>query len=264
MNLAGRIASPRATILLRADAHAVYPPDFLADCVNALMKTGAASVVVPMDTVGDIGFQHAVAAAQNSLLGNGGSAHRRASSSHYVEHGHHAAFDRDFFVGIGGYNETFTHNEDAEYDHRVLLAGGRDLDVWGRHAELLSTSAIPGRLAKQYFFHGAGRARTLLAHHIRPRLRQLLPLLILLGSIGALLLAPVHVGFSLIPLAYCLICIGCGVAEIHAPARSVAAGDRSGCLDHASELGDRVRLAVPHADTSALALAAIKAALCRC
>lgn len=40
MNLAARIASPRATVLLRADGHAVYPPDFLAKCVNELMRTG--------------------------------------------------------------------------------------------------------------------------------------------------------------------------------------------------------------------------------
>jgi succinoglycan biosynthesis protein ExoA len=212
MNLAGRIASPRATILLRADAHAVYAPDFLADCVNALIDTGAVSVVVPMETKGEVGFQHAVAAAQNSLLGNGGSAHRRASSSHYVEHGHHAAFNRRFFVGIGGYNETFTHNEDAEYDHRVSLAGGA---IWMCGEVMFSyfPRRDPWGLAKQYFFHGAGRARTLLTHHIRPRLRQILPLLMLLGSIGGLLLAPVHVGFALIPLAYCLICIGYGVAE---------------------------------------------------
>ncbi len=212
MNLAGRIASPRATILLRADAHAVYPPDFLADCVGALMKTGAASVVVPMETRGEVGFQQAVAAAQNSLLGNGGSAHRRATSSHYVEHGHHAAFDRNFFVGIGGYNETFSHNEDAEYDHRVSLAGG---PIWMCGDVMLSyfPRRNPWGLAKQYFFHGAGRARTLLTHHIRPRLRQLLPLLMLLGSIGGVLLTPVHAGFALIPLGYCLICIGYGIAE---------------------------------------------------
>ena len=34
MNLAARIASPHATVLLRADAHALYPPDFLATCVG--------------------------------------------------------------------------------------------------------------------------------------------------------------------------------------------------------------------------------------
>jgi succinoglycan biosynthesis protein ExoA len=212
VNLAARIASPYATVLLRADAHALYPPNFLATCVRALAQTDAASVVVPMKTEGDAGFQHAVAAAQNSLLGNGGSAHRRASPSQFIEHGHHAAFDRDFFLKIGGYDETFSHNEDAEYDQRVALAGGR---IWLCGDVVLSyfPRRDPWGLAKQYFFHGAGRARTLLTHHIRPRLRQLLPLLILLASIGGLLLTPVHLGFSLIPLGYCLTCLGLGATE---------------------------------------------------
>jgi succinoglycan biosynthesis protein ExoA len=212
VNLAARLASPRATVLLRADAHACYPPDFLAVCVRTLMETGAESVVVPMMTVGDAGFQRAVAAAQNSLLGNGGSAHRRASSSRFVDHGHHAAFKRSFFLTVGGYNETFSHNEDAEYDHRVSLAGGR---VWmcGDVTLKYFPRSEPWGLARQYFHHGSGRARTLLTHRIRPRLRQLLPLLILLGSTGGLLLAPLHPAFALVPLAYCMICVAWGASE---------------------------------------------------
>jgi succinoglycan biosynthesis protein ExoA len=115
MNMAARIASPHATVLLRADAHAAYPNDYLATCVDALLRTGVESVVVPMVTTGERGFQRAVAAAQNSLIGNGGSAHRRRSASHFVEHGHHAAFMRNAFLRVGGYDETFSHNEDAEY-----------------------------------------------------------------------------------------------------------------------------------------------------
>jgi len=201
LNLAARLASPRATVLLRADAHALYPPDFLATCVGALLAAGSSSVVVPMLTVGETGFQRAVAAAQNSRLGNGGSAHRRMGSSGFVEHGHHAVYD-----------ETFTHNEDAEYDHRVGLAGGR---IWmcGEIALKYFPRRDPWRLAKQYFNHGAGRARTLLAHRIRPRLRQMLPLAILIGCIGSLLLSPVHAAFLLIPVLYCLTGLAFGVIE---------------------------------------------------
>jgi succinoglycan biosynthesis protein ExoA len=212
MNLAARIASPRATILLRADGHAVYPPDFLATCVKELINTGVESVVVPMVTKGDGGFQHAVAAAQNGLIGNGGSAHRQASESHFVEHGHHAAFTRNSFLAIGGYNETFSHNEDAEYDHRVSLAGGR---IWMCGNVTLSyfPRRDPWGLAKQYFHHGAGRARTLMLHQMRPRLRQMLPLVILFGTSGGLAVSWVDAWFVLFPLAYCLLCLGWGVVE---------------------------------------------------
>lgn len=211
MNLAARIASPLATVLLRADAHAEYPDDFLTTCLDTLIRTGVESVVVPMVTTGEHGFQHAVAAAQNSLIGNGGSAHRRMSASSFVEHGHHAAFTRSSFLRIGGYDETFSHNEDAEYDRRVAEAGGR---IWLCGEAVLSyfPRRDPWGLAKQYFFHGAGRARTLLMHHMRPRLRQLMPLVIWAGSIGGLVLGALHPAFLLLPIAYAGISLGWGVA----------------------------------------------------
>jgi succinoglycan biosynthesis protein ExoA len=175
------------------------------------MRTGVESVVVPMVTSGERGFQRAVAAAQNSLIGNGGSAHRRKSESKFVDHGHHAAFTRSSFLRVGGYDETFSHNEDAEYDHRVALAGGR---IWLCGEALLSyfPRRDPWGLAKQYFFHGAGRARTLLTHRMRPHLRQLIPLAIWAGVIGGLVLSALDPTFLLLPVAYALMCLGWGAA----------------------------------------------------
>jgi succinoglycan biosynthesis protein ExoA len=125
VNLAARLAAPEVRVLLRADAHSIYPPTFINACVKALIAHEVASVVVPIRTVGTAGLQRAIAAAQNSRLGNGGSAHRIGGTGRYVERGHHAAFDRDVFLRIGCYNETFSHNEDAEFDRRLILAGGR-------------------------------------------------------------------------------------------------------------------------------------------
>ncbi len=212
MNLAASMAAPQATVLLRADAHAGYPANFLAACVAALLEKRVPSVVVPMIAVGERGFQRATAEAQNSLLGNGGSAHRRASASSYVDHGHHAAFDRAFFRKIGGYNETFSHNEDAEYDHRVNLAGGR---VW-LCGEVIVTHfprTTPDALARQYFRHGTGRMRTLLLHRVRPRLRQMIPPMVVAGSVGALLLSPLLPVLAVLPALYAATCMGYGAVE---------------------------------------------------
>ena len=188
-NLAARLADKRATILLRADAHALYPTDFVQRCLLALTETGATSVVVPMRTVGIGGFQRAVAAAQNSRLGNGGSAHRAGGVSGFVDHGHHAAFDLAFFRALGGYDAEFTHNEDAELDHRAGLAGGR---VWMcRDAAITYYPRATARsLARQYLRHGAGRARTLFRHGLRPRPRQMMPLAVLISLATSLALAP--------------------------------------------------------------------------
>ena len=221
MNLAAKVADPRATVLVRADAHALYPPHYVANCLDAISSRGATSVVVPMTTVGQTCCQRAIAAAQNSRLGNGGSPHRRLSVSRFVDHAHHAAFDRAFFVALGGYDERFSHNEDAEFDLRAAKAGGR---AWGC-AEAAITY-FPRKsftsLARQYLSYGAGRARTFRKHRQAPRLRQLAPLMILVGCLGGLLLIAVDVRFGLVPAAYITLCAGFGLAT------AILRGD--GCL----------------------------------
>jgi succinoglycan biosynthesis protein ExoA len=211
VNLAASIAAPTSRTLLRVDAHALYPGHFVRTCVQALATSGAVSTVVPMHTVGQGCFQRAVAAAQNSPLGNGGSRHRVLGRSGYVDHGHHAAFDLAAFRAAGGYDETFSHNEDAELDHRLTTAGGRIFLC----AEAVVTYFPRDRataLARQYFNHGRGRARTLLRHAIRPKPRQLLPPLALVGSVAGIGLAAVEPLFLALPLTYAALCNGIAAA----------------------------------------------------
>ena len=183
INLAARLAHPASTYLVRADCHAVYPEGFVQNLVGTIRLREAVSVVVPLRTVGVTPLQRAIAAAQNSRLGNGGSAHRQGGISGYVAHGHHAVFDRREFLRVGGYDETFTHNEDAELDRRLCAAGGRIYLA----AELAITyfpRACLGSLARQYLHYGRGCARTLEKHASLPRPRQILPALVLLYAVA--------------------------------------------------------------------------------
>jgi hypothetical protein len=134
-------------------------------------------------------MQRAMAAVPNSRLGNGGAAHRVGGKSGFVDHGHHAAFDRAFFQLIGGYEETFSHNEDAEHDERARLAPGR---IW-MCAEATIDYFPHARLwplARRYFQSGAGRACTVLKHRMRIRPRQVAAPALLVGRVGGLDLAP--------------------------------------------------------------------------
>jgi succinoglycan biosynthesis protein ExoA len=166
-----------ARFIIRVDAHADYPPGFCATLLAAQRMTGAESVVVSMVAKGVTCFQTAAAAAQNSRLGNGGSAHRRLAQGGFVDHGHHALMDVNAFRTVGGYDESFSHNEDAELDCRLIAAGfriylcaGADITYYPRK-NLLS-------LFSQYKNFGSGRAMTILKHRIRPKLRQLLPVMV--------------------------------------------------------------------------------------
>ena len=223
INLAARIAHPDSTIILRADCHATYPAGFVERCVRQMQETGAHSVVVPMRTVGRQCFQRAVAATQNSKLGNGGASHRASGQSGWVEHGHHAAFDRTFFLSLGGYDESFSHNEDAELDRRIVTAGGHIWMDGGNVVDYFPRSTVAG-LARQYVNHGKGRARTVRKHKVPLKLRQMVPLVILAGCAGGLILAPLFLGFLLVPLSYAAMCCGWGaVAALRRRDRCLAA-----------------------------------------
>jgi len=203
INIGAREAHPQAKAFVQADAHCGYPKDFSRRIVEVMRDNDATSAVVPMLTVGEeTPFQAAVALAQNSKLGNGGSAHRASGTkSGFVDHGHHAAFDRAFFLEQGGYDENFPINHDGEYDVRTAKAGAK---IW--MAADCSIQYFPRKtlkaLAKQYFRYGLGRANTILKHKARPKLRQLAPVVITLGVVGGAILGQIDSRFNALPQGY--------------------------------------------------------------
>ncbi|HKX42529.1 MAG TPA: glycosyltransferase family 2 protein [Burkholderiaceae bacterium] len=189
VNLAARELGQGVDVLVRCDAHAHYPRGFIASLLATLDRTGCDAVVVPMDSHGTSCFQKAVAWVSNTWAGTGGSAHRGGQRSGYVDHGHHAAFRMASFRRAGGYDESFTHNEDAELDCRQRGLGSRIyLDAAIRLG--YSPRATPWALARQYFFYGRGRSRTVRRHPGSMRARQLaLPLNLALCLLAVLLAA---------------------------------------------------------------------------
>jgi succinoglycan biosynthesis protein ExoA len=175
VNLAARLVGEGRRWLVRIDAHADYPRNYASTLIAEARRTGAHSIVVAMETIGEGAFQRAVAAAQNSRLGTGGAAHRVGAPGGWVDHGHHALFNQQAFQAVGGYDESFSHNEDAELDLRLTQEGAR---IWltDRTRIVYRPRSTPGALWRQYLSYGRGRARTVLKHHAPLKLRQALPL----------------------------------------------------------------------------------------
>jgi succinoglycan biosynthesis protein ExoA len=196
--------------LARIDAHCRYPPGYVSSLIEDATRTGAVSVVVSMRSEGVDGFQRGVASAQNSWLGAGGAAHRRAPRPGFVDHGHHALMDLAAFRAAGGYDESFSHNEDAELDARLRRLGGR---IWLTDRARLAylPRGSPAALFRQYLNYGAGRARTLKRHRERPKLRQLAPLLVA-PALAALAFAPVAPLLAIPALAWATSCCLAGAA----------------------------------------------------
>jgi len=172
VNLAVRRFGRDADVLVRCDAHASYPRGYASRLVASLHESHADSVVVPMDSLGESRLQQAIAWLSNSPIGTGGSAHRAGRKSGFVDHGHHAAFRLDFFRKVGGYDESFTHNEDAELDCRQRALGAKiflDSQIRIQYRPRASLNS----LWRQYYKYGAGRSRTARRHPGSLRLRQM-------------------------------------------------------------------------------------------
>ena len=201
VNLGADMANPDVSILIRADAHAEYPSDFVARLVDAYDRTGAQSVVNRLDTVGSGCFQRAVAAVSNSRIGSGGSAHRHGGQSGFINHGHHALFDREWFRRVGGYDEAFVANEDAEFDARLRAAGGL---IWFANESVIRyfPRSTPASLARQYYRYGRGRAQTWRRHGEKLAARQMIPsaLVVVLGLTVSI--APFWPWTLIVPAAY--------------------------------------------------------------
>ncbi|MEE2859440.1 MAG: glycosyltransferase family 2 protein [Pseudomonadota bacterium] len=210
VNLAVAQFGDQAEWLLRMDAHSHYPQDFADALLAEAAATGADSVVVSMDARGDGFWQKAIAAAQNSRLGNGGSAHRLAGRGAWVDHGHHALMRISAFRAVGGYDEAFSHNEDAELDHRLRQAGFR---IWltGRTRLVYVPRSSLAPLMRQYQAFGRGRRRNLSKHGARPGMRQAVVAL-LAPALALAVLAPFAWIFTLPLLGWVAICLAGGIA----------------------------------------------------
>lgn len=223
INLAVERFGDGVDYLIRIDAHGGYPDDFCYRLLQEARETGADSVVVSMLTKGAGMVQQAVAAAQNSKLGTGGSKHRHRSSGEWVDHGHHALMRVSVFRRLGGYDESFSHNEDAELDHRLRDAGYR---IWmsGRTRMTYYPRNSLSSLYRQYLGYGRGRAKNVLKHRVIPKLRQMVPLMVVPAALLTVL-SPLHWVFAIPFVQWAAICLGYGLflgMRSGAPKRALA------------------------------------------
>jgi succinoglycan biosynthesis protein ExoA len=206
VNLAVSLHGRDMDVLIRCDAHASYPRRLITKLITTLGATGADSVVVPMDSVGYDGVSSAIAWVSDTIVGSGGSRHRGGRRSGFVDHGHHAAFRMERFRALGGYDETFTHNEDAEYDCRLRKAGGTIyLDAALRVQYRPRQSLV--QLARQYHRYGLGRSGTVLRHPESLRLRQLAVPTAMVSLAVCLIGAPLFPWLLIGPGAYGLVIV---------------------------------------------------------
>ena len=186
------IARARGRIIMRMDAHAAYPTNYIADLVDCMERTGADSVgaswrTQPGDTTIMAG---AIAAALAHPFGIGNARYRLGTDRvRDVDTLQCGCYRRDVFERLGLFDQDLLRSQDSELTFRVLRAGGRVLLVPGVVATYYTRAAL-GKLWRMFFQYGY--FKPLVARKVGAVMtaRQLVPALFLSTVVLAALFAP--------------------------------------------------------------------------
>jgi glycosyltransferase involved in cell wall biosynthesis len=208
------IRQTRGDIIIRMDAHAEYPPDYISRCVEYLDKTGAENVGGPIISISDTFCGKAIAAGMSSLFGVGNAKFRLGGFEGYVDTVPFGAYRRDVFDRIGLFDTELVRNQDDELNYRLIKSGGKIYMASGIKSYYYPRDSI-GKLWKQYYEYGYWKVRVIQKHRLPASWRHLVPgtfvlsllitgLLALLDTRAAYLLAAIAGSYVFLTLFFSL------------------------------------------------------------
>jgi succinoglycan biosynthesis protein ExoA len=186
------LAAARGEFVVRMDAHAFYPPRYIAAGVERLRRGGVEWVAGPAIPRGTGRWSRRVALALNSGLTTVGSRKWRAQAGGGA--GDEVELDTGVFAGVwrrstlerhGGWDTGWPINQDSELAARVLAAGGRIVLLPEMGAEYVPRDNLKG-LARQYWRYGIYRGKTSRYHANSMRRSQLVAPGLALALLAAL------------------------------------------------------------------------------
>jgi succinoglycan biosynthesis protein ExoA len=121
LNLA--VSSAKGEWLVRIDAHATVPSDYVRRAAEHLQTGRYGGVGGRKDGVGRTPAGKAIAAVMASRFGVGGSTYHHGTTVTEVEHVPFGAYPVAVIRAVGGWDEQLRVNQDFEFDHRVREAG---------------------------------------------------------------------------------------------------------------------------------------------
>ncbi|HEV8400732.1 MAG TPA: glycosyltransferase family 2 protein [Gemmatimonadales bacterium] len=212
------IRAARGEVIVRMDAHVVYPTDYLPRAVAALAETGADNVggVIVTRPGAETPMGRAIALGLSHRLGVGNSYFRIGTAERrWVDTVPFGCFRRSLFDRIGMFDEDLVRNQDDEFNFRIRRQGGRVLLLPDLVAYYYARPALR-QVARMYFQYGY--FKPLVARKLGRimTVRQLVPAAFLLTLATAALLAPwfrwAALGGAAVAAAYALAVGACAAA----------------------------------------------------
>ena len=187
-------------LILRVDAHSSLPNDFISKNVNRI-EMGEKIVGGHRISIIDENnaWQKTLLIAEKSIFGSGIATYRRKEREEYVSTLAHAAYSREVFKKVGGYDERLARTEDNEIHYRMKKAGYKfllDPTIKSYHHARNSLS----KMMKQKYLNGYWIGLTM---GISPKcfsIYHFVPLVFVLALIFSIIFAFVFSGIPLILL----------------------------------------------------------------
>lgn len=186
LNLA--LGASKGEIIVRVDGHTIVEPDYVSECVEALLRTAVANVGGKMNAVSEGLAGQAIAVATSSRFGIGNARFHYADLEEYVDTVYLGAWPRSIFDRYGFFNEELVRNQDDEFNYR-LRAGGEKILLSPKIRSIYYNRSSFKKLWRQYFQYGYWKVRVLQMHPRQMSMRQFIPPLFALSLIITALLA---------------------------------------------------------------------------
>lgn len=197
------IKNATGDLIIRIDAHAIYPPSYVSTLVYYLDMLGADNVGGVWETLpsSSSSVAKSIAIALSTPFGVGNAAYRVNSKpeSEYVEVDTvpFGCYRREVFERIGFFDEDLTRNQDNEFNERLKKAGGKIYLIPGLSIKYFARESYTKLFKMQYQYGYFGPLVDLKLK--RPtRIRRYVPNIFVLSLIIPLLLVPLDNRFGLI------------------------------------------------------------------
>ena len=204
------IAAATGAIIVRVDAHALYPSEYVPRLVLALETTGADNVGGRIVTLpqNDSPEAWAIARALSHPFGVGNSYFRIGSDApRWVETVPYGCWRREVFDRIGGFDEELVRDQDDEFNYRLVRSGGRVLLLPDVVSYYFARDSVRQTASMMYQY---GYFKPLVARKVGRVMtaRQLAPPALVLALLAGLVLAPfsgwIAVAWGLLVASYAL------------------------------------------------------------
>ena len=168
------IRAARGEIIVRMDAHTLYAPDYVRQCLAVMDETGADNVGGPMQTTAETFIERAIRAMFHSSIAVGGARSHQLDYEGFVDTVIYGCWKKSVFERVGYFDEELVRNQDDEHNLRLTRSGGKIY----QSTRIRSWYHVRGSLRalfRQYMQYGYWKALVIRKHQAPASIRHLVP-----------------------------------------------------------------------------------------